>query len=102
MEIFGPVWPIIGFDTVEEACEISNASMYGLSGGVITNDINKGMHIAKTMEAGCCVVNGGGCYRAPGQPFGGYKMSGIGAEGGTYTLEEMSQVKSIVLRNAYK
>lgn len=102
MEIFGPVWPIIGFDTVEDACEISNASMYGLSGGVITNDLNKGMHVAKAMEAGCCVVNGGGCYRAPGQPFGGYKMSGIGAEGGTYTLEEMSQVKSIVLRNAYK
>lgn len=102
MEIFGPVWPIIGFDTIEEACKISNSSIYGLSGGVITNDMNKGMHIAKSMEAGCCVVNGGGCYRAPGQPFGGYKMSGIGAEGGTYTLEEMSQVKSIVLRNAYK
>ena len=102
LEIFGPVWPIIGFDTVEDAIAISNKSKYGLSGGVITNDINKGMHVAKNMQAGCCVVNGGGCYRAPGQPFGGYKMSGLGAEGGVYTLIEMTQMKSVVLRNAYK
>jgi len=102
LEIFGPVWPVIGFDTVDDAIALSNKSMYGLSSGVITNDISKGMHVAKHMEAGCCVVNGTGCYRSPGQPFGGHKMSGIGAEGGTYTLEEMSQVKSIVLRNAYK
>ena len=102
LEIFGPVWPIIGFDTVDDAIEISNASMYGLSGGVVTTDINKGMHVAKHMEAGCCVINGGGCYRAPGQPFGGFKNSGIGQEGGTYTLKEMCQEKSIVFRNAFK
>ncbi|MGI6211321.1 MAG: aldehyde dehydrogenase family protein [Anaerovoracaceae bacterium] len=102
MEIFGPVWPVIGFDTPDDAIAISNASMYGLSGGVITNDINNGMHVAKHMEAGCCVVNGVGDYRAPGQPFGGYKQSGLGAEGGVYTLIEMTQMKSIVLRNAYK
>ena len=102
LEIFGPVWPIIGFDTVDDAIRLSNASMYGLSGGVVSSDINKGMHVAKHMEAGCCVVNGGGCYRAPGQPFGGFKNSGIGQEGGTYTLKEMCREKSIVLRNAFK
>lgn len=102
MEIFGPVWPIIGFETDEDALAISNASQYGLSGGVITNDINRGMHIAKEMETGTVVVNGGGCYRAPGQPFGGHKSSGIGAEGGVYTLAEMTQIKTIVLRGAYK
>ena len=101
MEIFGPVWPVIGFDAIEEVMEMANSTKYGLSGGVITRDIKKAMAVAKTMRAGCCVVNGTGMYRAPNQAFGGYKMSGLGREGGRFTLEEMSQLKTIVFKKLY-
>ena len=101
MEIFGPVWPVIGFDTIDEAIEIANNSIYGLSGGVITSNIGNAMKIAKAMQSGCCVINGSGLYRSADQPFGGYKMSGIGREGGRFTLEEMSQLKTLVFKNQY-
>lgn len=101
MEIFGPVWPIIGFDTMEEAVEIANNSVYGLSSGVITRDQGKAMQVARALQAGCCVFNGSGLYRSADQPFGGYKMSGIGREGGRFTLEEMSQLKTLVFKNQY-
>lgn len=98
MEIFGPVIPIIGFDTIEEAIEIANASKYGLSGCVYTKDWKVGMKMAREIESGGVVVNGVGVYRNMMQPFGGYKMSGVGREG-FYTLEELTQKKVIVLKN---
>jgi acyl-CoA reductase-like NAD-dependent aldehyde dehydrogenase len=97
MEIFGPVWPIIGFDTVEEAIEIANNSSYGLSGCVMTNDWKLGMKIAREVQTGGMVVNGTSVYRNQMQPFGGQKMSGMGNEGLT-TLEEMTKIKNIVLK----
>ena len=98
MEIFGPVVPIIGFDSVEEAIEIANASMYGLSGCVYTKDWQLGMRMARKIESGGVVVNGVGVYRNMMQPFGGYKMSGVGREG-FFTLEELTQKKVVVLKN---
>ncbi len=102
MEIFGPVFPIIGFDTPEEALAISNGSQYGLNGGVITSDINKAIQTASKMECGTVVINGADNYRHLDHAFGGYKMSGIGREGIAYTLEEMSQVKTYVLKGVLK
>lgn len=98
MEVFGPVLPIIGFDTWEEAIEITNSSKYGLMGGVMTKDINTAMKIATSMECGGVVINGAGRYRTADFPFGGYKMSGLGREGASTSLEEMSQIKAIVLK----
>lgn len=99
MEIFGPVFPIIGFDTFDEAVAIANQTSYGLASGVITNDINTAMKFAKAVEAGTCVVNSSGNYRSVHQPFGGIKATGIGREGTIQTLYEMTQEKSIVLKN---
>ncbi|GHT84775.1 aldehyde dehydrogenase [Bacteroidia bacterium] len=98
MEVFGPVFPIIGFDTLEEAIEIANQIPYGLSSGVMTADTTKALKVAMAMEAGTCVINGCGNYRSAYQAFGGYKMTGIGREGCGYTLDEFTQVKSIVLK----
>ncbi len=98
MEVFGPVIPVIGFDTVEEAIQIANNIPYGLSSGVMTKDMTKAMKVAKKIKAGCCVVNGSGNYRSAHQPFGGYKMTGIGREGIAYTLEEMTQKKAIAFK----
>ena len=102
LEIFGPVFPIIGFDTFDEAVEIANQTSYGLASAVMTNDINKAMKFAKKVQAGTCVINGSGNYRSVHQPFGGYKHSGIGREGTSHTLYEVTQEKTISIRNALK
>jgi succinate-semialdehyde dehydrogenase/glutarate-semialdehyde dehydrogenase len=98
LELFGPVWSILSFETIEEAIRLANNTMYGLSAGVIGKDIKTMMKVAHTVKAGACVINGSGAYRSSDQPFGGYKMSGLGREGGRYTLEELSQVKTIILK----
>lgn len=98
MEIFGPVWPIIGFDTEEEAVAIANSSKYGLMGGVLSNDYKKCFRVASKLECGGVVVNGNGNYRPPESPFGGVKMSGLGREGISATLEEMSQIKTYIIK----
>ncbi|MBP2033971.1 succinate-semialdehyde dehydrogenase/glutarate-semialdehyde dehydrogenase [Clostridium algifaecis] len=99
MEIFGPVIPIIGFDTEEEAIEITNAPIYGLQCGIVTNNTKKAINMAAKIQVGNVVINGTGNYRHIDMAFGGTKMTGIGREGVQYTLEEMSKVKSYVLKN---
>ena len=99
MEIFGPVISVIGFDDVEEAIEIANQSSYGLCGCVISKDVSRAMKIADRLECGGAVVNGASFYRSFEMPFGGWKHSGIGNEGVMTTLEEMSRLKTIVLKN---
>lgn len=95
MEVFGPVWPIIPFDTIDEALAIANQTHYGLSSGVMTSSIKTAMQVANGIEAGACIINGTGNYRLAHQPFGGYKYSGVGREGAVCTLEEMTQQKMI-------
>lgn len=102
MEVFGPVFPVIGFDTVEEAIEIANSAPYGLSSGVMSPDISVALKVATQIEAGTCVVNGCGNYRSAHLAFGGYKMTGIGREGVTQTLDEYTQTKSIALKQLLK
>lgn len=95
MECFGPVWPLIPFDTMEEAIEIANNTVFGLSSGVITSSMEVAMKVANRVEAGACIIGGSGNYRLAHQPFGGYKYSGIGREGAVITLEEMTRQKTI-------
>lgn len=95
MEVFGPVWPVIPFDTMEEAVSIANQTRYGLSSGVISSNIKTAMKVANRIEAGACIINGTGNYRLAHQPFGGYKYSGVGREGAVCTLEEMTRQKMI-------
>lgn len=101
MEIFGPVFPIIGFDTVEEAIEIVNQTSYGLSACVITNDYQYGYKIANQLDVGITSVNG--CtIRPASMPWTAHKMSGIGSEGFATTLLEMVDKKNIVLNGFFK
>lgn len=93
-EIFGPVLCIIPYDTVEEAVAIANDSLYGLSGAVFGPD-KEAMEIAKRIRTGTIVVNNG--IQLHKAPFGGYKYSGIGREGGKYGLEEFLEIKSIYI-----
>lgn len=102
MEIFGPVIPICGFDTIEEAIEIANQSNFGLCGNIITKDMNNAFKVASKLEVGGAVINGASFFRSAEMPFGGWKQSGIGNEGISTTLQEMSRIKTIVLKNILK
>ena len=99
MEIFGPVFPLIGFDSLDEAILLCNETVYGLGAGIMTTDIKKAMKFATRVEAGSVIINGQSFYRSALMPFGGYKKSGIGREGLTITLEEVTQIKSVVFKS---
>jgi acyl-CoA reductase-like NAD-dependent aldehyde dehydrogenase len=99
LEIFGPVLPIITFNDDAEAVEIANNSIYGLSGSVFTRNIYRALDTACKMQTGQVAINGTGLYRPDVSQFGGYKYSGLGREGLSVTLEEMTQVKNIAIRN---
>lgn len=94
-ECFGPVWPLIPFDDLEDALSIANQTRFGLSSGVITSDMATALKAANGIQAGACIIGGSGNYRLAHQPFGGYKYSGVGREGAVITLEEMTQQKMI-------
>ncbi len=102
MEVFGPVWPVIPFDTMEDALRIANNTKYGLSSGVITSNMQTALKVANGIQAGACIINGTGNYRLAHQPFGGYKYSGVGREGAVITLEEMTQQKAISFKGILK
>lgn len=98
-ETFGPVAPILTFDTDEEAIEIANNSDLGLVAGVFTRDIGRADLYVRSLEAGIVNVNESPTYWEPHTPFGGYagKRSGLGRLGGKYTILELSQVKTVVV-----
>lgn len=98
LEVFGPVWAVIGFDSDDEAIEIANSSVYGLNGGVIAGTLERGIKLASRMQCGTAVANGEGSFRRDTHCFGGYKHSGIGREGIMDLMEEFSQSKTIVIR----
>ena len=92
-EIFGPVVSIIPFSNEEEAIKISNDTAYGLTNYIQTTDTKKAQRIARKLRSGMVEING--VSFADGSPFGGYKQSGNGREGGTWGLGEYLEVKSI-------
>ena len=103
MEIFGPLFPIFTFQTLDEAIEIAEASHYGLSAGVITENLKDAMKVAASLRTGMVAVIGSGGFRAQELPFGGgKKMSGNSRECLSSVLEEVTQEKSIIFRYAMK
>lgn len=95
-EIFGPVVTIIPFDTEEEALAIANDTDYGLNGVIWTENLTRAHRISHGVRAGTIWVN---CWfvRDLRAPFGGFKKSGIGREGGHYSLEFFSEAKNICI-----
>ena len=93
-EVFGPVIPIIGFDTIEEAIELANDTEYGLGGYVYTKDRKKFDIVVKKLKTGMIAWNNL-YYLRPCNPFGGYKKSGIGRNNSEYGLKELCNIKVI-------
>lgn len=95
-EIFGPVAVVIKFHSEEEAIAAANDSIYGLGGGVWTQNINRALRVARGIETGRVWVNTYNSIPA-GAPFGGYKQSGIGRETHKVILEHYTQMKNIII-----
>ncbi|MCZ4255911.1 aldehyde dehydrogenase family protein [Sulfitobacter sp. G21635-S1] len=92
-EIFGPVLSIMKFDTEEQAVEIANDTVYGLTNYVQSSDGTRRNRLARRLRSGMVEMNGQG--RAAGSPFGGMKRSGNGREGGIYGIEDFTEIKAV-------
>jgi len=92
-EVFGPVLAIIPYDSEEQAVQIANDSVYGLSGYVTSSDRERARAIARQLRTGMVHLNG--CKADQDAPFGGYKQSGNGREWGVFGFEEYLETKSV-------
>jgi aldehyde dehydrogenase (NAD+) len=99
-EIFGPVVVINTFKTEDEAIAKANDSEFGLYASVFTQDINRAIRVVKALESGTVSVNCASPSGAAGFPFGGYKASGTGREGGLYSMKTFSETKTVIIKVA--
>ncbi len=97
-EIFGPVTAVIPYDSEEQAIEIANASDFGLSGAVYTDDTDRAYALARRIRAGHYTQNGREFDLT--NPFGGFKKSGVGREGGPEGIEPYLEIKTVFLPEA--
>jgi succinate-semialdehyde dehydrogenase/glutarate-semialdehyde dehydrogenase len=97
-EVFGPVAPVIGFDTEDEGIAAANDTEYGLAAYIYTQSLDRALRVAEAIEAGMVGVNRG-VISDPAAPFGGVKQSGFGREGGSEGIEEYLDTKYIALTN---
>jgi succinate-semialdehyde dehydrogenase/glutarate-semialdehyde dehydrogenase len=93
-EIFGPVAPIVIFDTDEEGIKLANDTEFGLISYVFSSDLTRALRTAEAMESGMVAINKG-IISDPAAPFGGVKQSGLGREGGFDGIHEFLQTKYI-------
>jgi len=98
-EIFGPVVLLYKYKNFKEAVEECNNTHYGLQSGVFTSDLNKAFYAFEHMEAGGVILNDSPSLRVDSQPYGGLKDSGIQREGVKYAMEDMLEMKVLVMRN---
>jgi succinate-semialdehyde dehydrogenase/glutarate-semialdehyde dehydrogenase len=93
-EIFGPVAPIVVTNSDEEAIELANATEFGLIAYVYSSDLKRAVKVAESLESGMVAINKG-VISDPAAPFGGFKQSGLGREGGFAGIEEFLETKYI-------
>lgn len=97
-EIFGPVLPILTYESEDEAVEIANGTVYGLAAYVFAPDLEQARRVGLRLRAGRVYLNGAshGAPQDVEAPFGGYKQSGNGREAGVYGLEEFLEIKALI------
>jgi succinate-semialdehyde dehydrogenase/glutarate-semialdehyde dehydrogenase len=93
-EVFGPVAPIVTFDTDAEAVQLANSTDFGLISYVFTKDLARAIRTAEAIESGMVAINKG-VISDPAAPFGGVKQSGLGREGGFDGIHEFLETKYI-------
>jgi glyceraldehyde-3-phosphate dehydrogenase (NADP+) len=96
-EVFAPVITLARFKSFEDALRAVNDSTYGLQAGVFTADLERALRAFDTLEVGGVIVNDVPTWRIDHMPYGGVKDSGLGREGPRYTIEEMTELKLLVI-----
>jgi len=96
-ELFGPAVALTRFDDIEQAIALANDTIYGLSAGIFTENLGWAMDFARRVNSGNLHVNWGPGWRADLMPYGGLKDSGMGKEGPKYAVQEMTELKMVVL-----
>ena len=99
-EIFGPVLAVVAFDTEEEAVALANSTEYGLVSYAYTRDLARGQRLIESLQSGMMGLNVGVVSNAAA-PFGGWKMSGLGREGGIEGIDEYLQTKYTLMPNPF-
>ena len=98
-EVFAPVVVVEKFSDFAEAVDMSNQSKYGLQAGVFTNNLANVAYASENLEYGGVIINDVPTFRVDNMPYGGVKQSGFGREGVRYAMEEMSEIRLIVLNS---
>ena len=93
-ETFGPVAPLLAFDSEAEAISLANDTPYGLAAYLYTNDLSRAWRVSEALDYGIVGVNDG-VPSSPHTPFGGFKQSGLGREGGPWGIEEYLEIKYV-------
>ncbi len=98
-EIFGPVAPVVTFETEDEAINAANDTEYGLAAYVFTRDLDRAFRVCERLETGMIGLNQG-MVSNPAAPFGGVKQSGLGREGGRVGIDEFLETKYVAIAKA--
>ncbi len=98
-EMFGPVTVLSPYSDFDEAIDKVNDSVYGLQAGVFSRDMGKALKAFNRIEAGGVMINEVPTFRVDNFPYGGIKNSGFGREGVKYAVEEMTEIKIMVVDN---
>lgn len=96
-EVFAPVIAVAPYDDFDEAVRIANTGEYGLQVGIFTQNINRAMRAYAEMDVGGVIVNDISTFRTDQMPYGGAKGSGLGREGPRFAIEEMSELRLMVI-----
>ncbi len=100
MEAFGPVAILQRFSSFDEAIGMANDSDFGLQAGVFTDNLRHAMRAWDELEQGGVIVNDVPSFRVDNMPYGGVKSSGLGREGVCYAIEDMTDVRLMVVRDS--
>ncbi|MFQ5928490.1 MAG: aldehyde dehydrogenase family protein [Acidobacteriota bacterium] len=96
-ELFGPAVAVTRFDDIDQAITLANDTRYGLSAGIFTQDIDRAIRFAREVDSGNLHINWGPQWRADLMPYGGLKDSGMGKEGPQYAVQEMTELKMVII-----
>jgi glyceraldehyde-3-phosphate dehydrogenase (NADP+) len=99
-ELFGPAVAITPAEDVDQAIALANDSNYGLSAGIFTQNLDWALRFAREVDSGNVHINWAPGWRADLMPYGGLKDSGFGKEGPKYAIEEMTELKTVVIHGA--
>lgn len=97
LEVFAPVVSLVPFDSLDDAFAMANDTVYGLQAGIFTESLDTAFRAVRSLDVGGVMVNDTSNFRADHMPYGGMKGSGLGREGVRFAVEEMTEIKMVVL-----